>query len=195
MNSRSLVRETKEIEKKITKHSCGTKSFAEVEESMRDPLTGEKETPDKIWEIQHACKNVNGERGQLHQLVVEQQSEEIENPMTSDEILSLVLGVRSGYVRVKGHGKKPPKKSQMKQANIEPSVSSAVESMCQEMQLDMERRLQEEREQMAADLKREMDQDLQKKLEEEREHMKGEVEKIFQEKMVALMAEMQQVFS
>ncbi|KAF3635285.1 putative formin-like protein 3-like [Capsicum annuum] len=81
-------------EKQITKHSCGTRSFAEVEESMRNPLTG----------------------GQLHQLIVEQQSEDIENPMTSDEILSLVLGVRSGYVQGKGHGKKPPKKSQMQQA-------------------------------------------------------------------------------
>ncbi|PHT36403.1 hypothetical protein CQW23_24103 [Capsicum baccatum] len=71
-------------------------------------------------------------------------------------------------------------------------MSSAVESMRQEMQLDMKRKLQEERKQMAANLKRDMDQDLQKKLEEEREHMKGEVEKIFQEKMVALMAGMQQ---
>ncbi|KAF3673254.1 putative formin-like protein 3-like [Capsicum annuum] len=156
-----------------------------------NPLTGEKEIPDKIWEIQHTHKNVNGERGQLHQLVVEQQSEEIDNPMTSDEILSLVLGVILGYVRGKGHRKKPPKKSQMQQANIEASVSLAEESMHQEMQLDIERKLQEEREQMEADLKRDMDQDLQKKLEEEREHMKGEVEKIFQEKMVALMAGMQ----
>ncbi|PHT40088.1 hypothetical protein CQW23_18942 [Capsicum baccatum] len=64
--------------------------------------------------------------------------------------------------------------------------------MRQEMQLDMERNLQEEREQMAADLKRDMDQDLQKKLEEEREHMKGELEKMFQEKMATLMAGMQQ---
>ncbi|PHT32767.1 hypothetical protein CQW23_29104 [Capsicum baccatum] len=57
----------------------------------------------------------------------------------------------------------------------------------------MERKLQEEREQMATDLKRDMDQDLQKKLEEEHEHMKGEVEKMFQEKMAALMAGMQQL--
>ncbi|PHU13356.1 hypothetical protein BC332_14561 [Capsicum chinense] len=56
----------------------------------------------------------------------------------------------------------------------------------------MERKLQEKHEQMDADLKRDMDQDLQKKLEEENEHMKGEVEKMFQEKMAALMAGMQQ---
>ncbi|KAF3633037.1 putative formin-like protein 3-like [Capsicum annuum] len=112
--------------------------------------------------------------------------------MTGDEILTSVLGEKSGYVWGKGYGKKPTKKNQTQQANIAASVSSAVESMRQEMQLDMERKLQEEREQMAAYLKRDMDQDLQKKLEEEREHMKGEVEKMFQEKMVALMAEMQQ---
>ncbi|KAM3340092.1 hypothetical protein P3S68_029962 [Capsicum galapagoense] len=115
--------------------------------------------------------------------------------MTNDEILSSVLGVRSGYVREKGYRKKPPKKSHTQQANIEASMSSTIESMRQGMQLDMKRKLQEEHEQMAANLKRDMDQDLEKKLEEEREHMKGEVEKIFQEKMVALMARMQQVFS
>ncbi|KAM3320926.1 hypothetical protein P3S67_008128 [Capsicum chacoense] len=99
---------------------------------MRDPLIGEKETPDFIWEIQHTRTNVNRERvwldpqskeihGQLHQLIIEQHSEEVENPMTSDKILSSVLRVRSGYVRGKGHGKKPLKKSQMQQANIEPA--------------------------------------------------------------------------
>ncbi|PHT49906.1 hypothetical protein CQW23_09653 [Capsicum baccatum] len=105
-----------------------------TDEFRRNPLTGEKETPDKIWEIQH-----------------------------------------TRYFRGKGYEKKPPKKSQMQQANIEAKVSSAVESMHQKMQLDMERKLQEERKQMAADLKRQIDQDLQKKLEEECEHMKGEV--------------------
>ncbi|PHT93387.1 hypothetical protein T459_01269 [Capsicum annuum] len=77
-----------------------------TDEFKRNPLTGENETPDKIWEIKHTRNNVNGERvwldpqseqihGQLQQLVIEQQSEETDNPMTSNEILSLVLGVRS----------------------------------------------------------------------------------------------------
>ncbi|KAF3614248.1 putative formin-like protein 3-like [Capsicum annuum] len=101
--------------------------------------------------------------------------------MIEDEILSSVLSDRSGYVRGKGYGKKPLKKNQTQQANIEASVSSAVESMHQEIQLDTERKFQEEREQMASNLKRHMDQDLQKKLEEEHEHMKGQVEKMFQE--------------
>ncbi|WMV33229.1 hypothetical protein MTR67_026614 [Solanum verrucosum] len=122
-------RNRKNREKQITKHSCGTRSFVEVEEST----------------------------GQLQQLVVEQQSEEIEHRMTRDDILSSVLGERSGYVRGKGYGKKPPKKNQIQQADIEASVSSAMESMRQEMQADMDRKLQEEREQMTADLKRNME--------------------------------------
>ncbi|XP_049359539.1 uncharacterized protein LOC125824234 [Solanum verrucosum] len=191
-------------EKQITKHSCGTRSFAEVEESTRDPISGELDSPDKVWEIQHTRKSASGERvwldpqsqqihSQLKQLVVQQESEEIETPMTRDAILSSVLGERSGYVRGKGYGKKPPKKAQIQQADIEASVSSAMESMRQEMQVDMERKLQEEREHMAADLKRSMEEDLQKKLEEEREHMKGEVDKMFQEQLAAIMTRVQQL--
>ncbi|XP_055818822.1 uncharacterized protein LOC129887663 [Solanum dulcamara] len=134
-------------------------------------------------------------QGQLQQLVIEQQSEEIEHPMTRDEILSSVLGERSGYVRGKGYGNKPPKKTQLHQSDIEASVSSAMESIRQEMQADMDRKLQEEREQMTTDLKKNMKEDLQKKLEEEREHMKGEVDKMFQEQMAAIITRMQQVLS
>ncbi|PHT27271.1 hypothetical protein CQW23_33125 [Capsicum baccatum] len=96
-------------------------------------------------------------KGQLQQLIVEQKSKEIELRMIRDEILTLVLGEKSGYVQGKGYGKKPTKKNQTQQANIEASMSSSVESMRQEIQLDMERKLQEEREQMAAYLKRDMD--------------------------------------
>ncbi|KAH0671312.1 hypothetical protein KY285_024073 [Solanum tuberosum] len=120
------------------------------EKFKRDPLSGEKDSLDKVWEIQH-----------------------------------------TRYVHGKGYGKKPPKKAQIQQADIEASVSSAMESMRQEMQADMERKLQEEREHMAADLKRGIEEDLQKKMEEEREHMKGEVDKMFQEQMVAIMTRMQ----
>ncbi|XP_070043758.1 uncharacterized protein [Nicotiana tomentosiformis] len=98
--------------------------------------------------------------------------------MTRDEILSSVLGERTGYVREKGYGKKPPKKSRMQQANIEASVSSAMEIMRQEMQADMDRKLQEEHEQMAAELQSNMEDELQRKLEEEREHANVEVGKI-----------------
>lgn len=44
-------RNRKNREKHITKHSCGTRSFAEVEESMRNSESGKKDTLDKIWEI------------------------------------------------------------------------------------------------------------------------------------------------
>ncbi|KAK4354168.1 hypothetical protein RND71_026362 [Anisodus tanguticus] len=107
--------------KQITKHSCGSRSFAEVEESTRDPESGEKATADRVWELQHTRKNDQEElvwsdiqsqqiHGQLQELVIEQQSEEIEKPMSGEEILATVLGERSGYVRGKGYGKRPTKK-------------------------------------------------------------------------------------
>ncbi|XP_070053374.1 uncharacterized protein [Nicotiana tomentosiformis] len=155
---------------------------------MRNPITGEIDTPDKVWEIQHTRKDDRGElvwvdsqsqqiHGQLQEVVAQQQSEEIEHPMTRDEILSTVLGERTGYVRGKGYGKKPPKKSNMQQANIESSVSSTMEIMLQEMQVEMDRKLQEERERMAAQLQRNMELKFQRKLVEEREHANEEVDK------------------
>lgn len=90
-----------------------------------NPLSREKEIPDKVWVIQHTYKNVDGEliwldprsqqiHSELQKLVAQQQSEEVEHPMTRDEILSSVLGERSGYIRGKGYEKKPPKKYHMK---------------------------------------------------------------------------------
>nr|XP_018628118.1 uncharacterized protein LOC104101712 [Nicotiana tomentosiformis] len=137
---------------------------------------------------------------QLQKLVTQQQSEEIEHPITREEILSSVLGERTGYVRGKGYGKKPPKNSHTQAANIEASVSSAIEIMRQEMQADMDRKLQEEREQMAAKFKRNMEQELQRNLDEKLEHVNLEVEnrvsievaKKIQEQLGALMTRMQQ---
>ncbi|KAH0761318.1 hypothetical protein KY290_017391 [Solanum tuberosum] len=173
---------------------------------VKEILNREKKTHQIKFGRFNTRKNTNGERewldpqsqqihGQLQQLVVEQQSDEIEHRMTRDDILSSVLGERSGYVQGKGYGKKPPKKTQIQQADIEASVSSAMESMRQEMQADMDRKLQEKREQMTADLKRNMEEDLQKNLEEEREDMKGKVDKMFQEQMAAIMTRMQHVLS
>ncbi|XP_019257788.1 PREDICTED: uncharacterized protein LOC109236007 [Nicotiana attenuata] len=126
-------------------------------------------------------------------------SEENEHPLPRDEILSAVLGERTGYVRGKGYGKKPPKKSHIQAANLEASVSSAMATVRQEMQAEMGRKLQEEREQMAAELKRNMEQELQRKLEEKLEHVKSrhrisvEVAKRIQEQLAAIMTGMQQV--
>ncbi|KAK4377137.1 hypothetical protein RND71_003433 [Anisodus tanguticus] len=80
----------------------------------------------------------------LHEEVLVR-DEEIEHPMTRDEILSSVLGERSGYVSEKGYEKKPPRKTQTQQANIEANMSSVMKIMHQEMQADMDRKLQEER--------------------------------------------------
>ncbi|XP_016443919.1 uncharacterized protein LOC107769232 [Nicotiana tabacum] len=97
--------------------------------------------------------------------------------MTRDEILSTIFGERTGYVRGKGYGKKPPKKSNTQHANIESSVSLAMKIVRQEMQAEMDRKLQEEREQMATELKRNMELELQRKLAEKREHANAEVQR------------------
>lgn len=189
--------------KQTTKHLCGSRSFAEVEESMRDPLTGEKAPPDRVWELQHTRKNDKGELlwsdkksqqnyGQIQELVIQQQYKQNENPMTGDEILATVLGERTGYVRGKGYGKKPLKKSCMQHAYLGSSISSAIESVRQEMQADMDRKLQEERELMRA----EMDKRFQAQMEEERRQMRVEIDKRIQDQMVAnLMVGMQQKHS
>ncbi|OIT02402.1 hypothetical protein A4A49_31982 [Nicotiana attenuata] len=140
-------------------------------------------------------------KGQLQELVAQQQSEENEHPLPRDEILSAVLGERTSYVCGKGYGKKPPKKSHIQAANLEASVSSAMATVHQEMQAEMSRKLQEEREQMAAELKSNMEQELQRKLEEKLEHVNAEVDnrisvevaKRIQEQLAAIMTGMQQV--
>nr|XP_033510418.1 uncharacterized protein LOC108944065 [Nicotiana tomentosiformis]XP_033510419.1 uncharacterized protein LOC108944065 [Nicotiana tomentosiformis]XP_033510420.1 uncharacterized protein LOC108944065 [Nicotiana tomentosiformis] len=87
---------------------------------------------------------------------------------------------RTGYVRGKGYGKKPPKKSHIQAANSEASVSSAMATVRQEMQAEMQveisRKLQEECEQMAVQLKSNIEQELQKNLEEKLEHVNVEVD-------------------
>lgn len=49
------------------------------------------------------------------------------------------------YVRGKGYGKRPPEKICVQQVDLEASMASTMGSMCQEMQAEMERILQEER--------------------------------------------------
>lgn len=71
---------------------------------------------------------------QLQELVAQQQSKENTHPMNSDEILATVLGEWPSYVRVKGYGKRPTKKSRVQQVDIEASMSSAIDTMRQGMQ-------------------------------------------------------------
>ncbi|XP_059300419.1 uncharacterized protein LOC132052758 [Lycium ferocissimum] len=73
-------------------------------------------------------------KGQLQEIVAQQQSEENEHLMSADEVLNTVLGDRIGYVCGKGTERSLQKRV------------VAVESMHQEMQAEMERKLQEKRE-------------------------------------------------
>ncbi|OIT28239.1 hypothetical protein A4A49_39179 [Nicotiana attenuata] len=128
---------------------------SEILTTQRNSITGESDTPDKVWEIQHTPKDDRGKlvwldsqsqqiHGQLQEVVAQQQSKEIEHPMTRDEILSSVVGKHRGQ-RVR-----------------------------QEMQAEMDRKLQEEREQMVAELRRNMEIELERKLVEERQHANEE---------------------
>lgn len=73
----------------------------------------------------------------------------IQISMSTDEILPTILGEWTGYVCGKELGKRPPKKIYVQQIDFEASMSLG---MCQVMQAEMQRKLQEEREQMAAEL-------------------------------------------
>ncbi|KAF7835456.1 uncharacterized protein G2W53_010315 [Senna tora] len=109
--------------KQTTKHICGPKSFAEVEESM----------------------------GRIQQLVNEERTKGEDEPhINRDEILQSVLGERSGHVRGKGCGANPiGKKRLISEYEVEARVSSAVESaraklrdeLLSEMQDEIDRRL------------------------------------------------------
>nr|XP_009792229.1 PREDICTED: switch-associated protein 70-like [Nicotiana sylvestris] len=120
--------------------------------------------------------------------------------MSADEILATVLGERTGYVRGKGYGKKPTKKSSLQQVDLEASMSSQMERMRQEMQEEMDKKLQEERKQMAVELKSKLEEEmaveLQSKLEEqmvvERARTDLQLEKRIEEKMDAWLIRMQQ---
>ena len=64
--------------------------------------------------------------------------------MTRDEILTTVLGERSGFVRGKGYGAKPPSKRGISQAEVDARVSSALENVRDQMQAELERKMQVE---------------------------------------------------
>ncbi|OIT39742.1 hypothetical protein A4A49_23778 [Nicotiana attenuata] len=105
-----------------------------------------------------------------------------------------------GSPNFKGMERSLQKSDTRKRQIQEASVSSAIEIVRQEMQADMDRKLQEEREQMAAELKRNMEQELQRKLEEKLEHVNLEVDnrislevaRKIQEQLGAFMTRMQQ---
>ncbi|KAF7832267.1 uncharacterized protein G2W53_014600 [Senna tora] len=154
--------------KQVIRHTSGPRSFAEVEELTRDPATGEKATPDAVWEIQHTHKT-NGGRVWL-----DPKSKEIhvynQHPLTGDEILESVLGEKSGYVRGKGYGKKPITKRARQQIDVEASVSSAIKVIRDQMQAEFDRKLQEDRAEYERKIQEER-VEYDRKLQEERNEL------------------------
>ncbi|KAF7826308.1 uncharacterized protein G2W53_017472 [Senna tora] len=202
--------------KQVIRHTSGPRSFAEVEELTRDPATGEKATPDAVWEIQHTHKTNGGRvwldpkskeiHGRLKELVSQQKDNQ--HPLTGDEILESVLGEKSGYVRGKGYGKKPITKRARQQIDVEASVSSAIEVIRDQMQAEFDRKLQEDRAEYEHKIQEER-VEYERKLEEERNElqlkeqekhaelerkMQAEIDQRIQAQLTILMSNFQQNF-
>ncbi|KAF7800959.1 uncharacterized protein G2W53_044548 [Senna tora] len=110
--------------KQIIRHTSGPRSFAEVGELTRDPAIGEKAMADAVWEIQHTRKTKGG------RIWLDPKSQEIHV---------------FGYVRGKGYGKKAISKRARQQIDVESIVSSTIEGVCDQMQAEFDRKLQEDR--------------------------------------------------
>ncbi|XP_058106613.1 uncharacterized protein LOC131249886 [Magnolia sinica] len=99
-------------EKLEVNHVAGSKSFAEFHHNMRDSVTGQKLGPVDLYRGTH-CRQAM--RSWVHPRADEiwAAMDTLRNQPTPDgtqrsepEILSEVLGTRSGYVRGLGHGAK-----------------------------------------------------------------------------------------
>ncbi|KAF5733140.1 hypothetical protein HS088_TW17G00677 [Tripterygium wilfordii] len=170
-------RNTANRAKLVTKHTCGTRSFAEVEESMRDPISGKRPPPDAIWLRQHMKKSKEGElqwsdpiskevHEKLHDLVVQQEETPPESQLTNDEMLLQVLGQKSGYFRGKGAGTRPPTKRtrylENMQEEVQRAVDSARESMIESLRADVSNELKAEiRKTVEMELKNDLTEQIQ----------------------------------
>jgi len=98
----------------------------------------------------------------MHELS-QQQDQDLESDarMTSEEILTTVLGERSGYVRGKGYGAEPSRKRNRPQS----TDSSVVESVRAQLQEEFDKKFQEEIQKLEAE---------RAKMEEEREKIQQE---------------------
>lgn len=162
-------RNSKNRSKLTTKHTCGTRSYAEVEEMTRDPITGEKSPPNEVWLKQHTKMTDVGEvlwsdpkskeiHGQLHQFVIEQTNVDEGEQMTRDEILLHVLGEKSGYFRGKGVGKKVPTKRGRQMEDVNEQVQRAIDRakkdmMCQFTESMLEKVREEVRSEVRAEVR------------------------------------------
>ncbi|KAF7808492.1 uncharacterized protein G2W53_035235 [Senna tora] len=193
--------------KQTTKHCCGPKSFAEVEEATRDLITGELAPPDIVWEMQHA-RTKQGVlvwsdpqsqeiHGRIQQLVNEQAEVPVEEPrMSRDEILASILGERSRYVRGKGYGAMPAKRK-LNQTEVDSRVSSAIEIASAEMRAEREAKREDDRVQMRTEIRAEREaereEDQVQMRAEIRVEMKQEIDRTIKAQLGVLMASLQQV--
>ncbi|KAF7832769.1 uncharacterized protein G2W53_015102 [Senna tora] len=209
-------RNKRNIAKQVIRHTSGPRSFAEVEELIRDPATGEKATPDAVLEIQYTHKTNGGRvwldpkskeiHGRLKELVSQQKDNQ--HPLTGDEILESVLGEKSGYIRGKGYGKKPITKRARQQIDVEASVSSAIEVIRDQMQAEFDRKLQGDRAEYERKIQEER-VEYERKLQEERNElqlkeqekhaelerkMQAEIDQRIQAQLTILMSNFQQNF-
>ena len=83
----------------------------------------------------------------MQELRQQQEEVEVDARMTSDEILTAVLGERSGYVRGKGYGAEPLRKRNRSKSND----NSAVETVRTQLLEEFDKKFQEQREKMEAE--------------------------------------------
>ena len=91
--------------------------------------------------------------------------------------MTTVLGERTGYVRGKGYGVKPPPRRGISQLEIDARVSSALQAE----RAEWERKLEEERAQRL---------EMEQRMEEQR----LEMEQRMQQQLAAIMSSIQQVY-
>ncbi|KAF7800909.1 uncharacterized protein G2W53_044597 [Senna tora] len=153
--------------KLTTKHCCGPKSFAEVEEATH----ARTKQGVLVWSDPQSQEI----HGRIQQLVNEQAEVPVEEPrMSRDEILASVLGERSGYVRGNGYGAMPSKRK-LNQTEVDSRVSSAIETARAEIRAEREAEREEDRVQMRTEIRADMRAEREAEREEDRVQMRAEI--------------------
>ncbi|KAM7263235.1 hypothetical protein ACFE04_000918 [Oxalis oulophora] len=159
------------------KHTCGPISFAEIEESTFKQHTKITKEGALRWSDDKA-EDVHSKLKKL----VNKPLEEGENAMTREEMLLDVLGVKSGYFRGKGAGKKAPSKKTIEYVDVEDRVRKAVKEANDSMIDDIK---QEIRDKVIDEVRENLKVKIQAQME-------IELDSLFQDRMSAFFASMSQ---
>jgi len=100
---------------------------------------------------------------------------ENESQLSRDEILATALGERSSYVKGRGYGAKPTRKRPITQADMDDWVTYVLESVREQMQANMEIKLQEERAEMEKKMQEER-KEMQRQMQEDRAEIQRKVQ-------------------